>query len=38
LSLKGADLRQRPFEERRDDLSRVVHGVDNILFSEVLSA
>jgi hypothetical protein len=38
LSLNGANPRQRPFEERRDDLSRLVHGVDNILFSEALSA
>jgi hypothetical protein len=29
---------QRPLEERRDELSRVVHGVDSILFSEALSA
>ena len=32
------DLRQRTLEERRDYLSRVVHGVGNILFSEALSA
>jgi bifunctional non-homologous end joining protein LigD len=38
LILNGADLRQRPLEERRDELSRLVHGVDNILFSEALSA
>jgi bifunctional non-homologous end joining protein LigD len=39
LSLNGEDdLRQRPLEERRDELSRVVHGVDDILFSEALSA
>jgi hypothetical protein len=38
LNLNGEDFRQRPLEERRDDLSRVVHGVDNILFSEALSA
>jgi len=38
LSLNGAVLRQRPLEERRDELSRVVHGVDHILFSEALSA
>jgi ATP-dependent DNA ligase len=38
LSLNGAHLRQRPIEERQDELSRVVHGVDNILFSEALSA
>src|SRR5271166_30421 len=29
---------QRPLEERRDELSQLVHGVDNILFSEALSA
>src|SRR5271165_1127958 len=29
---------QRPLEERRDELSRVVAGVDNILFSEALVA
>jgi bifunctional non-homologous end joining protein LigD len=38
LSLNGADLRQRPLEERRDELSRLVHGVVCILFSEALSA
>ena len=38
LSLNGADLRQRPLEERRDKLSRLVRGVDGILFSEALSA
>jgi bifunctional non-homologous end joining protein LigD len=38
LSLNGEDLRQRPLAERRDDLSRLVHGVDGILFSEALSA
>jgi bifunctional non-homologous end joining protein LigD len=38
LSLNCEDLRQRPLEERRDELSRVVRGVDNILFSEALSA
>src|SRR5271165_6259789 len=27
---------QRPLEERRDELSRLVHGVDGILFSEAL--
>src|SRR5580700_4582691 len=36
LSLNGEDLRQRPLAERRDDLSRLVHGVDGILFSEAL--
>jgi bifunctional non-homologous end joining protein LigD len=38
LSLNGEDVRQRPLEERRDALSRLVQGVDNILFSEALSA
>jgi bifunctional non-homologous end joining protein LigD len=38
LSLNGEDLRQRPLEERRDELSRVVRDVDNIVFSEALSA
>ena len=38
LSLSGADLRQRPLEERRDKLSQLVHGVDCIVFSEALSA
>jgi bifunctional non-homologous end joining protein LigD len=38
LSLNDADLRQRPLEERRDKLLQLVHGVDNILFSEALSA
>jgi bifunctional non-homologous end joining protein LigD len=38
LSLNDADLRQRPLEERRDNLLQLVHGVDNILFSEALSA
>src|SRR5271166_308906 len=38
LSLNGADLRQRPLEERRDELFQLVHGVDCIVFSEALSA
>jgi bifunctional non-homologous end joining protein LigD len=38
LSLNGEDLRQRPIEERRDKLSRLVRGVDSILFSEALAA
>src|SRR5271165_3472593 len=29
---------QRPLEERRDKLSRLIHGVGNVLFSEALSA
>jgi hypothetical protein len=28
LSLNGVDLRRRPREERRNELSRLVHGVD----------
>ena len=38
LSLDGDDLRQRPLEERRDALSRLVHGVDGVQFSEALAA
>jgi bifunctional non-homologous end joining protein LigD len=38
LSLNGADLRQRPLEERRDKLSPLVHGIDNILFGDALVA
>jgi ATP-dependent DNA ligase len=38
LSLNGVDLRQRPIEARRDVLSRLVRGVDGILFSEALMA
>ena len=38
LNLNGADLRQRPLEERRDKLFQLVHGVDCIVFSEALSA
>jgi len=34
LALKGDDLRQHPFEERRDALSGLVAGVDDIRFSE----
>jgi bifunctional non-homologous end joining protein LigD len=37
LSLEGDDLRQRPLEERRDALSRLVHGVDSIQFSAALA-
>ena len=33
LSLEGEDLRQRPLEERRAALSRLVAGVGNIHFS-----
>jgi bifunctional non-homologous end joining protein LigD len=38
LSLNGEDLRQCPLGERRDELSQLVQGVANILFSEALSA
>ena len=33
LGLEGDDLRQRPLEERRDALARLVAGVDGIRFS-----
>jgi bifunctional non-homologous end joining protein LigD len=32
------DLSQRPIEERRDALSRLIRGVHGILFSEALAA
>jgi bifunctional non-homologous end joining protein LigD len=38
LSLEGDDLRQRPLEERRNALSRLVHGVDSIQFSAAVAA
>jgi bifunctional non-homologous end joining protein LigD len=38
LSLEGDDLRQRPLEERRDELARFARGVDGVLFSEALAA
>jgi bifunctional non-homologous end joining protein LigD len=34
LSLEGDDLRQHPLEERREALSQLVAGVDDIRFSE----
>jgi bifunctional non-homologous end joining protein LigD len=37
LSLNGEDLRQRPLEERRGALARLVHGIEGILFSEALA-
>jgi bifunctional non-homologous end joining protein LigD len=37
LSLEGDDLRQRPLEERRKALARLVAGVDGIVFSEALA-
>ncbi len=38
LNLNGEDLRQRPLEERRNALSRLVAGLDSVLFSEALAA
>ena len=38
LTLNGKDFRQRPLEERRAALSRLVAGVDGILFSDALAA
>jgi len=38
LDLEGDDLRDRPIEERREALARLVHGADGIRFSEALSA
>jgi bifunctional non-homologous end joining protein LigD len=38
LSLEADDLRQRPLEERREALSRLVRGVDAVQFSEALAA
>jgi bifunctional non-homologous end joining protein LigD len=35
---EGEDLRQRPLEERRDALSRLVAGADGIRFSEAINA
>ena len=37
LGLEADDLRQRPLEERRDALARLVRGVDGIVFSEALA-
>jgi bifunctional non-homologous end joining protein LigD len=37
LNLDGQDYRQRPLEERRDALLRLVAGVDGVLFSEALT-
>ena len=36
LSLDGEDIRQRPLEERRGMLSRLVAGAGAILFSEAI--
>jgi bifunctional non-homologous end joining protein LigD len=38
LTLNGEDFRQRPLEERRDALSRLVRRVGGILFSDALAA
>jgi bifunctional non-homologous end joining protein LigD len=38
LGLDGDDLRQRPLEERREALPRLVAGVDAIRFSEAVAA
>jgi bifunctional non-homologous end joining protein LigD len=38
LDLEGADLRDRPLEERRDALARLVRGAAGVRFSEALSA
>ncbi len=37
LNLEGDDLRERPLEERRDALARLVVGADAIRFSEALA-
>jgi ATP-dependent DNA ligase len=38
LVLEGDDLRDRPLEERREALARLVHGAAGVRFSEALSA
>ena len=38
LRLDGDDLRQRPLEERREALLKLVAGVDGIRFSEAVAA
>ena len=38
LNFNGEDLRQRPLEERRNALSRLVAGLNSVLFSEALAA
>ena len=38
LTLEGEDLRLRPIEERREALSRIVAGLDGVLFSEAIEA
>ena len=38
LDLEGDDYRDRPLEERREALARLVHGAAGVQFSEALSA
>jgi bifunctional non-homologous end joining protein LigD len=38
IDLEGHDLRDRPLEERREALARLVHGSAGVRFSEALSA
>jgi bifunctional non-homologous end joining protein LigD len=38
LGLEDDDLRERPLEQRRDALARLVHGADGVRFSEALAA
>jgi bifunctional non-homologous end joining protein LigD len=38
LNLEGDDFRERPLEERRDALARLVHGAAGVRFSEAVSA
>ena len=38
MRLEGEDLRLRPLEERREALSRLVAGLDGVLFSEAIEA
>ena len=38
LDLEGDDLRNRPLEERREALARLVHGAAGVRFSEAVSA
>jgi bifunctional non-homologous end joining protein LigD len=38
LDLEGEDFRDRPLEERREALARLVHGAAGVRFSEAVSA
>jgi bifunctional non-homologous end joining protein LigD len=38
LNLEGDDFRERPLEERREALARLVHGAAGVRFSEAVSA